>query len=409
MIIPFKIAPRLVYLVNMLQNMLFCIPILMLYYQSKGVFGGDFFLIQSISLAAVFFLEIPTGYIADLFSRKITLIIGLLGWICGYFCWILGYGFTFILLGELIFSIGISFISGTLDAYLYDLLKQNKKQHLYHKKLSKMVTCGNIGLLTATLSGGFFYEFSGTNSPAILSIIFLLLGILIMIFLPDVKENRRKVQKGKSKLKDILDISKSTIKNKQIKWLMIFPAIYGSLTLTLMWGLQSVMIATKIPVFMFSIVLGANALTRTIWSMFAGMILDKAGLKKSVIILCFLIIISLISAILATNLPIFAVYICLLLMIVSSGSRSLISIVSTTLINHQIQSDERATVLSVKNMTDKIASCIAMLLLKPLFDHFSVTITFMIISLFIIPVIMSAYHLIKLQIPSQEKKDCSLI
>ena len=403
MTIPFKFAPRLVYTVNALQNMLFCIPILILFYQSKGVLEGDFFLIQAIALAAVFFLEIPTGYIADLFSRKITLIIGLLGWIGGYFAWILGSGFTFLLIGELIFSVGISFISGTLDAYLYDLLKENKKQHLYHKKLSKMVTCGNIGLLTATLTGAFFYEFAGPQAPAILSVCTLLIAILIMLFLPDVKEGRRKVAQGKSKLKDVLDISKSAIQNKQIKWLMIFPALYGSLTLTLMWGLQSVMIATKIPVFMFSIVLGANAFVRTIWSMFAGKILDKIGLNKSIITLCSLIVISLMVAIFSTHLPIIAVYFCLALMIASSGSRSLVSIVSTTLINHQIQSDERATVLSVKSMADRIASCFAMLLLKPLFDNFTLSQTFMIISLVLIPVLFSAYKLLGLNIKSKEK------
>lgn len=396
--IPFSIAPRLIYAVNALQNMLFCLPILMLFYSFKGVNTGDFFLIQGLALASVFLLEIPTGYIADIFSRKITLIVGLFGWIIGYFFWIFGYGFSFILLGELIFSIGISFISGTLDAYLYDLLKQNKKQHLYHKKLSKMTTFGNVGLFTATLTGSFLYEFINPTAPAIVSTICLLFAVLIMFMLPDVKESRRKIQKDKSKWQDILDISKSAIKNKQIKWLMIFPAFYGSLTLTLMWGLQSVMIASNIPVFMFSFVLGCNALGRILWSMSAGKVLDTFGLNKSITTLCCLITISLTAAIVSTLLPPFLVYLCLGLMIASSGSRVFMSIVSTTLINHQIQSDERATVLSVKNMVDKIVSCFAMILLKPLFDTFSTAETFLIISLLIIPVIISAYILIKLNI-----------
>ncbi len=398
MTIPYKIAPRLVYVVNALQNMLFPIPILMLFYGFKGVGIGDFYLIQSIALAMVFLLEIPTGYVADLFSRKLTLIIGLMGWILGYFCWIFGTGFTFILLGELIFSIGISFISGTLDAYLYDLLKQNKKQHLYHKKLSKMTTFGNIGLFVATLTGSFFYEFLSPVAPAVLSTIALCFAIIIMMILPDVKESRRKVQKNKSKWRDILDISKSAIQNKHIKWLMIFPAFYGALTLTLMWGLQSVMIATNIPVYLFSFVVGANAFGRILWSLSAGKILDTVGLNKAIFILCSLLSISLIAAILSTSVPPVFVYFCLFLMIISAGSRVLLSIVSTTLINHQIQSDERATVLSVKNMVDKIASCFAMLMLKPLFDHFSTAQTFLIISVLIVPILISAYNLFKLNI-----------
>lgn len=391
-------APRYLYAINALQNMLFCLPILMLFYQYKGVSQGDFFLIQGLSLAAVFFLEIPSGYIADIFSRKTSLICGLLGWIFGYLFWIFGNGFTFILLGELIFAVGISFISGTLDAYLYDLLKRRNKQKLYHKKLSKLTTFGNLGLFFSTLTGAFFYQLLGPTQTIFLSVAALIIATLIMVLLPDVPEAKRKVEKQKSKLKDIIEISTIALKNKEIKWLMIFPAIYGSLTLTLMWGLQSVMIETKIPVFMFSIILSLNAFMRIFWSMCAGKILEKIGLNKSVFCLCFLVLISLTSAAISVNLPIYWVYVCLGLMILSSSSRVLASVATVTLVNHRIQSDERATVLSVKSMIDRICSCFAMLALKPLFDSFGVSLTFVISGALIIPILISAIQLTKLQI-----------
>ncbi len=396
-----KTAPRYLYIINILQNMLFCLPILMLFYQHKEVSIGDFFFIQGISLAAVFLLEIPSGYIADIFSRKISLLIGLLGWIGGYICWIAGSGFYFILLGELIFALGISFISGTLDAYLYDLLKKRNKTHLYHKKLSKLQSCGNTGLFIASLSGAFLYQWISPNAPAYFSAFCLIIAMIIMLFLPDVPEAKRKISKQKSKIKDIFEISSLALKNKEIKWLMIFPAIYGALTLTLMWGLQSVMIETKIPIFMFSIILSINSFGRILWAMMAGKALDKFGLNKIIFFSCGLVTFSILSAAISPLMPTTLVYVCLLFMTLSSSSRVLSSVASTALINHRIQSDERATVLSVKSMIDRICSCVAMLLLKPLFDSFGVSLTFLISGVLIIPIVISAIYLTKLKIQAK--------
>ncbi|MBQ3034581.1 MAG: MFS transporter [Alphaproteobacteria bacterium] len=396
--IDIKQAPRYLYFVNALQHLMFCLPVLMLFYQYKNVSQGDFFFIQGLALGAVFLLEIPSGYIADIFSRKSSLIIGMFGWLFGYLCWIFGSGFFFMLIGELIFAVGISFISGTLDAYLYDLLKKRNKQRLYHKKLSKMSTFGNVGLFFSSITGAFLYQFIGPEATVGLCMVSIFIAALILMILPDVPEAKRKVEKGKSKIKDIFEISNLALKNKEIKWLMIFPAAYGALTLTLMWGLQSVMIATNVPVFMFSIMVSLNSFMRIVWSICAGSVLEFIGLNKSVFALCGLLLISLLCASLSVIVPPSLVYIFLIMMILSSSSRVLCSLISTTLINHKIQSNERATVLSVKSMIDRICSCFAMLALKPLFDSFGVSLTFMIASVLIIPILISGVVLAKLKI-----------
>lgn len=249
----------------------------MLYYGYKGVDIGDFFLIQGLSWLFVFVLEIPTGYIGDLFSRKNTVIIGSAIWILGYLCWILGFGFWWILSGELLFAVAISLVSGTIEAYLYDLLKKCHKEGKFHKKLAKMEAVSNFALMVATLLGAFIYQFFGPDNPILLSILGILICVIILLFLPDVPESKRLVEKDKSKWQDIIDITKYAVHHPQIKWLMLFPAFYGTLTLILMWGLQSVMIIQHIPVFMFSIVVGINAFMRTFWSAVSGKMLKKSA------------------------------------------------------------------------------------------------------------------------------------
>lgn len=397
-LIPLKYAPTALMVVGALRNALFTVPILMLYYKFKGIDIGDFFLIQGISWLCVFALEIPTGYIGDIFSRKSTLIIGTIGRIVGYCCWIFGYGFWWILLGELLFALSIAFVSGTVEAYLYDLLKKRHKEHLFHKKLSKMEAFGGIGLMTATFTGALLYQFIGPETPVCFSIGCLVICTIILLLMPDVPESRRHVAENKSKMQDILSIVRFAIKHTQIRWLILYPAMYGMLTLILMWGLQSVMIVRDVPVYMFSVILGGNAISRIFWSSASGKLLERFGLNNVIRLAGLVIVVSSIGACLAVHVPYGMVYVCLFLMLMGSGSVCLTDIVTSTLIHHRIESDERATVISVKSMVCTAFSGVGMIALKPLFDTIGVGETFMISSLLIVPILAFSIKLYRMHL-----------
>lgn len=401
--IPVKSAPRLLSIANSLVNALFFLPVVMLFYNYKGLSMGDFFLIQGIFSLAVFVLEIPTGYIGDLFSRKHTLIIGNFIWIAGYLIWIFGKGFWAVLSGELIFAVTLSLISGTVEAYLYDLLKKRHKEEKFHQKYAKMEMLGNLMLTISTLTGAFIYQFLGPSIPLWGSIICLIVSTIILILLPDVPESKRIVAKDKSKWQDILDISKYALRHSELKWLMLFPAVYGMLTLVLMWGLQSVMLFRELPIFMFSVVMGANAFLRTFWSGVSGKILEKINLSGIIKLQCLIIVIATIGSCIAAYVPQQIVYLCLFLMMMASSSAVLSKISTSVLINHRIKSDERATVLSVGSMVNRIFWALAMIALKPLFDSIGVGATFMVSALLLIPILICARHLYKLKLRTMKR------
>ncbi|MBR4926804.1 MAG: MFS transporter, partial [Alphaproteobacteria bacterium] len=340
----------------------------------------------------------------DLFSRKHTLIVGVLLWMLGYVIWILGHGFALILTGELMFAFAIAFISGTIEAYLYDLLKKRHKEGIFHKKYAKMKTLDSFALMIATLTGAFVYQFFGPTAPLYLTLVCLTGAVAILWLLPDVPESRRIVAKDKSKWQDITDISKYAVKHSEIKWLMISPALYGTMTLVLMWGLQSVMTFRNLPVFVFSLVLGANAFMRTFWSSISGKILEKIHLSGTIKLQSFIIVIATLGACLSAYVPVWAVYGCLILMIVGSASSVLSGITTSVLVNHRIKSDERATVLSVKSMMNRAFQGIGLICLKPLFDNIGVGPTFMATGLLLIPVLICAWYLYKMKLTTLKEK-----
>lgn len=398
MMIPLRLSTRWLSVAYALTSALFCLPVVMLFYGYKGLTMGDFFFIQGVASLSIFFTEIPSGYVSDLFSRKHTLIISFLCWIAGDLIWIFGSGFIPIMLGELIFGLAIAFASGTFEAYFYDLLKKRHKENLFHIKYAKMKTLSNIMMAISSLTGAFIYQHFGPTIPLWLTVFCLMGAVVIVSFLPDVPESRRIVARDKSKWQDVLDISKYALKHKQLKWLMLFPAVYGTLTLVLMWGLQSVMVVKEVPVFMFGFVVFGVALTRILFSASSGRVLEKVQLSGIIKLLCLLIVVASLASCVAVYLPMWAVYICLGLMILGAASVSLSNISTSVLINHRIKSDKRATILSVASMISKAMQGIGLICLKPLFDHIGVGSTFAVSSLLLIPILICASQLYKMKL-----------
>ncbi len=387
-----------------LKQMMFTLPVVMLFFQHKGVSIGDFFLIQGLFAFAAFFLEIPTGYIGDLFSRKITLVVGFIIHIIGHLFFIYGFGFNWLLAGELCFAISLALYSGTAEAYLYDLLKKENKQRKFHKKIASLSVYTSFASLLAVLSGGAIYQFISPEATVWFSVLTNVITVVVIAMLPDVPEARRRVAKEKSKLQDIADISKFAIKHPQIKWLILFPSIFGALTLILFWGLQPAMIARQIPVFMFSIIIGANFVVRMFYGIIGPKLLEKKQFSGVIKHLFAIIVISLIGAILSQYLPSGAVYFCLGLMLFGSAAIILVNIVTSTLINHRIASQERATVLSVRSMAGRVFNGIAMVSLKPLLDGIGVGQTLIISAILLIPIFYIGQKLIKMNLSTQEEE-----
>jgi len=95
-----------------------------LFYLHRGVNIENIFHLSIVwSLTALVF-EVPTGYLADRFGRKNTLLLGtillLLSWAATFF----GYGFLSFVIIFVLMSASFACFSGTEEAILYDSLKE---------------------------------------------------------------------------------------------------------------------------------------------------------------------------------------------------------------------------------------------------------------------------------------------
>ena len=151
----------LYYLTQLFDATNFNLPIIIVYLQGKVTIPEVTFLFAYRYFVQVV-SELPTGAFADLFGKKASIGIGFLINTIYFLGLYLSNDFSMFILFYTLGGIGDSFISGSMDALVYDSLKQDRKEELYSKVLAKQNTIYQVGLISGTILGGFLYNINHT-------------------------------------------------------------------------------------------------------------------------------------------------------------------------------------------------------------------------------------------------------
>ena len=104
-------------------------PIIVLFFQSHGLSLTEIMLLQSAYSLSLALFEIPSGYIADSFGRKNSIVIGTILTFIGYLIFSFYYGFYNFIMAEILLGLGGSLISGADSALIYDTLLETKEKN----------------------------------------------------------------------------------------------------------------------------------------------------------------------------------------------------------------------------------------------------------------------------------------
>ncbi|MBX2825602.1 MAG: MFS transporter [Gammaproteobacteria bacterium] len=129
------------------------LPIFFLYFNqyvslSEAVRLGAFYYF------AVFFLEVPSGYLSDRFGRRIILLLSATSMALAYLVYILAADFSMFLLAQILLAGGIAFQSGSDSALLYDSLVQLEQEQSYAELESKSKVYSMVSLAVSSVAGG---------------------------------------------------------------------------------------------------------------------------------------------------------------------------------------------------------------------------------------------------------------
>ena len=130
---------------------------------------------------ASFLFEIPTGIVADIYSRKLSVIIGIA---------MIGIGFTLegsvplfiaILVSQVLWGVGHTFISGAFDAWIAEETKDRDLNKVYLRGSQLGQLGAVVGIIISTILGNIHLQL-----PIVLSgVLFITLSVFLFVFMPE--------------------------------------------------------------------------------------------------------------------------------------------------------------------------------------------------------------------------------
>jgi DHA3 family tetracycline resistance protein-like MFS transporter len=151
-------------------------------------------LIWTVFTTTKLLFEIPTGVIADVYSRRLSVIIGYA---------MIGVGaivegvfqiFELVLLAQVVWGIGFTFTSGALDAWIADEIGEERVGHAYMRGSQVGQVAFLIGIPISTALGTI-----ALNIPIILAgMLFLLLALFLVLVMPEEGFQRSPQEESKS-------------------------------------------------------------------------------------------------------------------------------------------------------------------------------------------------------------------
>ncbi|NMC36324.1 MFS transporter [Candidatus Beckwithbacteria bacterium] len=114
-------------------------------------------LIETVLILTMTIAEIPTGAIADLLGKKITLTVAFLLMAFGNIFMGLTPNFPILVISVFIAGLGGTFESGTSEALIYDSLLETKEEHTFDKVIANIKSIHLLAPAVTGIIGGFLY------------------------------------------------------------------------------------------------------------------------------------------------------------------------------------------------------------------------------------------------------------
>ena len=369
------------YILRALLWFMISMPIIVVFFQLNNLTLTQVFILQAIYSFTIGITEIPSGYFADYFGRKKSLIIST-------FCMFLGYlifsnysGFEIYIIAQILIAIGGSLMSGADSAIMYDTLIQIDKKDEYTKVEGRTYAIGNFSESIAALITSIIL----VSYPLLLPIqiqtfiIFLTIPICMTLVEPKINKDDH-INKSINILTKSIKIA--LINNSKLRWYILFSASMGIASLSAAWLAQPFFQILNIPLVDFGILWASLNLIAGLGSYKSHNIEKKFELLSIIRIIGSLMFILFLLIYLNIN------YLGLLFIYIIYYLRGIITPILKNQINLLTESDVRATVMSIRSFILRITYAI----LAPILGYFAennkgdfgISYSFLIISLVIL-------------------------
>ena len=209
---------KLYYLYRAFDELIPIYPLYLIMFEKGGLSVAQISLLLAIWSIPGVVLEIPTGVLADHWSRRNMLFLGQILKAGCYLAWFFADGFWIYALGFVLWGIGGTFKSGSEEALLFDSLKRDNREECFDRVLGRGRLLSGISTVIASLFGGFLGMRFGFSPVLLFSVVSGLAGAATVFCMKEVNLYRDRLieEKKDSSLRTLLKSMNFLLKRKEI-------------------------------------------------------------------------------------------------------------------------------------------------------------------------------------------------
>lgn len=333
------------------------VPTFTVFITGKGLELSHVFYLKMILSIVALTLEIPSGYFADYFGRRTSILFGGAWSLLGFFVYFFGETFPVFVLGEICIGIGMSLVSGADVALVYDTLAEMGEIDQYHHHESQLSSCAGYSEALGGIVGGVLASL-GMAYPYIMQAVLMVLFCISAFHL--IEPTRNSPKSAGNTFGDFWKSIQFTLyESREVAWLNFYSGVTGVASFTMVWLSQLYMKELSLPLFGFGLV----------W-FFLHILLGYSAQRGIAIVnilgeRAFLIGVAAIVPVMYFLMSFGVHWAGLLCVAVVYSARGLRSPLVRKMINNRVPSEIRATVLSVNRFTTSLF----FILLTPLMSY----------------------------------------
>lgn len=330
-------------------NMAFIIPVVVPFYRERMGLGFDDFLMAEAAFAlTVVVLEVPSGWLSDVWKRCHVLLAGTLVELVGYALMLAADNLWMAMLAQSVIGVGISLLSGTNTALLYDSLLSEGREAEYRRHEGRRMGLGFYSVAAASVMGGFFYA-ADVRLPVILTLVTLAIGALCCLLMAEPERHRRAAEKHP--IADMIATARYAMAgHAEIGLIIAFAAVMFSATKVVMWAQQPYYAALGLQEETYGLLMAAGFTLAGLSSHFAHLLDGKVSSLKAL----FIVWLVAVACCVLASLSISWGGVCLL-MLAGSCLYGMAAPRVSEAINKNVGSERRATILSTQSLITSLA------------------------------------------------------
>jgi predicted MFS family arabinose efflux permease len=166
-----------------LQGILLWVPIEKLFLSEIGFDPMTIGIMTAVYAAMVPLIEIPSGVLADRWSRRSVLLVGTAGLAGAALIGGLSTGVPLYLVSAMSLGIYFAMSTGTLDAVVYDtVLEETGSSDLYERTIGRVRLIESVSLVSSSLAGGWLAGLLSLRATYFLTVPFMVLAAVAMLW-----------------------------------------------------------------------------------------------------------------------------------------------------------------------------------------------------------------------------------